>query len=95
LKKPLRLYGHIQRRGRLVGDEDFRIADQGHGDHHALPHAAAHFEGILIDAFLRSGDPHLSEHLDGLGAGLGLGQGLVQQDRLCGVCQRTLRTQIQ
>ena len=31
----------VQRRGRLVGDEELRVAGEGHGDHHALAHPAA------------------------------------------------------
>ncbi len=34
----LRLIGHVERRRRLVGDEQARVAAQGHGDHHPLAH---------------------------------------------------------
>jgi hypothetical protein len=30
----LQLHGHVQRRGRLVGNQQFRLVGQGHGDHH-------------------------------------------------------------
>ena len=43
----LRLDGHVQRRGGLVGDDQFGLAAQGHGDHHPLAHAAAQMVGIL------------------------------------------------
>ncbi len=36
----LRLRRDIERRRGFVGDEDLRVAHQGHGDHHALAHAA-------------------------------------------------------
>jgi hypothetical protein len=36
----LRLHGDIERRRRLVGDQQFRVAHQRHRDHHALPQAA-------------------------------------------------------
>ena len=36
----LRLHRDVERGGRLVGDQDLRLAEQRHGDHHALPHAA-------------------------------------------------------
>ena len=36
----LSLYRHIQRRRRLVGNQQLGIAGNGHGDHHALTHAA-------------------------------------------------------
>ena len=35
----LGLDGHVQGRSRLVGDEHFRVASQGDGDHHPLLHA--------------------------------------------------------
>ena len=36
----LRLNGHIQRRGGLVGHDQLRLGSQGQCDHHALTHAA-------------------------------------------------------
>ena len=36
----LRLHGDIERGGRFVGDQQFRIAHQRHRDHHALTQAA-------------------------------------------------------
>ncbi|KAG1362878.1 hypothetical protein G6F61_014085 [Rhizopus arrhizus] len=39
----LRLDGHVQRGGRFVGDQQARLARQGHRDHHALAHAARQF----------------------------------------------------
>jgi hypothetical protein len=32
----LRLHGDIERRGRLIGDEELRLIGERHGDHHAL-----------------------------------------------------------
>ena len=40
----LRLGGHIQRRGRLVGDQDARLGGQRERDHHALTQAAGELE---------------------------------------------------
>ena len=54
----LRLGGDVQRRGRLVGDQDARAAGQGHGDHGPLAQAAGELEGVLVDAPLRLGDAH-------------------------------------
>ena len=42
----LRLDGHVQGRGRFVGDQQFGPAGKRHGDHHPLAHAAGKFEGI-------------------------------------------------
>ena len=61
----LRLHGHVQRRGRLVGDQHGRIAGQRDGDHHALAHAARHLVRIIIHAPLRRGYAHRAQHLDG------------------------------
>ena len=36
----LRLDRDVERRGRLVGDQQLRAAGERHGDHHALAHAA-------------------------------------------------------
>ncbi len=36
----LRLNGHVERGGRLVGDQQLWAAGKRHGDHHALAHAA-------------------------------------------------------
>ncbi|MEI2612901.1 MAG: hypothetical protein V9G20_30025 [Candidatus Promineifilaceae bacterium] len=38
----LLLDGHVERRGRLVGDQQLRVAGDRHGDHHALALAARH-----------------------------------------------------
>ena len=32
----LELHGHVEGRGRLVGDEQLGMAGDGHGNHHAL-----------------------------------------------------------
>ena len=43
----LRLHGGVERRGRLVGDQQRRLGHHRHGDHHALAHAAGEFVRIL------------------------------------------------
>ncbi len=52
----LRLNGHVQRGGGFVGHQELGLAGQGHGDHHALLHAAGHFKGIIFDARFRRGN---------------------------------------
>ena len=59
----LRLNGYIQRRGRLIRDQNIRFARQRHGDHHALPHTARKLIGILLQALFRFVDAHQREHL--------------------------------
>ena len=41
----LGLDGHVEGRGRLVGDEQLGPGRRGHGDHHALAHAAGEWCG--------------------------------------------------
>ena len=59
----LRLNGHIERGGRLVGDQELRVAGERHGDHHPLPHAAGELMRIFAHAPLRLGDADQSQHL--------------------------------
>ncbi len=68
----LGLDGHIQRRGRLVADEQRRLAGERHGDHHPLAHAAGEVVGIDGEALGGLGDPHLLQHGDGRLPALGL-----------------------
>ncbi len=43
------LHRHVQRCGRLVGNQDLRIAGHGHRDHHALFLSAADLVGIGVE----------------------------------------------
>ncbi len=61
----LRLDGHVERGGRLVGDEQRRAAGERHRDHHPLSHATRELVRILGGALLRGGDAHLPEQFDG------------------------------
>ena len=56
----LGLDGDIERRRRLVGDEERRLRRQRDGDHRALPQAAAELMRVLVDA------PRGIRHADGL-----------------------------
>ena len=59
----LRLHGDVERRGRLVGDQEIGLAQQRHRDHHALAHAARKLVRILSHAPLGVGNAHQLEHL--------------------------------
>ncbi|MNQ62518.1 hypothetical protein D3C85_768670 [compost metagenome] len=68
----LRLNGHIERRGRFIGDENRWIARQCHRDHHALTHAARKLMRIIAEALVTCRNPdaiHKSQHF---GACLGV-----------------------
>ena len=63
----LGLDGDVEGGGRLVGDEQARPADQGHGDHHALAQAPGKLMRILGEPALRRADADQAQHLHGLG----------------------------
>ncbi len=65
----LRLDRDVEGRGRLIGDEQLRLAGQGHGDHHALAHAAGELVRVAREDVARLGDAHEVEHPQGLGPG--------------------------
>ncbi|MCY1502285.1 hypothetical protein D9M68_363810 [compost metagenome] len=46
----LALDGDVERRRRLVGDQQLRTACKRHGDHHALAHAAGEAVRVLVEA---------------------------------------------
>ena len=67
----LRLDRHVERGGRLVGDEDARIARKRHRDHRALAHAAGQLVRVFPGALRRFGDFDEPQHRDRLGERLG------------------------
>ena len=64
LVENLALHGHIERRGRFVGDENLRPAGKAHRDEDALPHAAGELVRVLVDASGRVRDADHVEQLD-------------------------------
>ena len=68
----LRLDSHVECGGGFIGDEDFGVAGERHGDHDALSHAAGHLVRVIVDAGFGRGDADLIEEIDGGGAGIGL-----------------------
>ena len=70
----LRLDGHVQRRGRLVGEQQRRLAGQRDGDHHPLAHAAGELVRIVVKAPRGGGDLHLLQHRQRPPVGLRPGQ---------------------
>lgn len=59
----LRLCGHVQRRGGLVGNQQRRIERQGHGDHHPLALATGEFIGIRQTQPLGVGQADITEQV--------------------------------
>ena len=60
------LHRHVERRGRLIGDQKVGIGDEHHGDHHALAHAAGELVRIEREDALRIVDAHRLEHRERL-----------------------------
>ena len=78
----LRLNRHVERGGRLVGDQVVGLAGQRHRDHHALFLAAAHAERVVVDPPFGLGDADSLEPVDRLGARSVTAQRGVGLDRL-------------
>ena len=78
----LRLDRHVERRGRLVGDQQLGLGAQGQRQHHALAHAARELVRVAVDARPRALDADLLQQRDGPLARLGLRDRLVRADRL-------------
>ena len=78
----LGLRGHIQRGGRLVGDEDFWVARERHRDHRALALPTAHLVGIFGDALRRVRNANVGEPLDDRLVDGAVAEVGVQPDRL-------------
>ena len=60
----LRLNGHIERGGRLVGHNQLRFGSQGQGDHHPLAHAARKLVRVMVDALFGGRNAGVLEQLD-------------------------------
>ncbi len=80
-RQNLRLDSDVQRRCRLVGDEQQRPAHQGHGNQGALPKTAGELVRILFHATFRVRDGHLAHHFQRRGARLAARDLLVRQQR--------------
>lgn len=59
----LRLDGHVQRSRGLIGEDQFRIATQGDGDHHPLAHPAAQLVRIVGQSTFGIGDADQAKEL--------------------------------
>ena len=78
----LRLDRHVERRRRLVGDEEARAAGQRHGDHDALEHAARQLVRIVAIAARGRRDAHPVHQSDRLAPRLRAPEPAVPHDRL-------------
>ena len=78
----LRLHGDVERGGRLVGDDQFRLGADRQRDHDALAHAAGELVRVGVDPFLRRRDADLGQKIDGALARRGLRKAHVGPDRL-------------
>ncbi len=60
----LLLDGDVERGGGLVGNEELRAVDDGHGDHDALPHASGELVRVAAGALLGVGDGNIAHAFD-------------------------------
>ena len=73
---------HVEGGRRLVGDQQRRVAREGHRDHDALSHSPRELVRVLVDASGRIRNAHLLEQVDGAGARDGARHALVRLDLL-------------
>ena len=78
----LRLDGHVEGGGRLVGDDDVGLVGDGHRDHRALAHAARQLVRERVHAARGVGDADEVEELDGARRRRRRGGVAVHADRL-------------
>ena len=78
----LRLDRDVERRGRLVGDDQLRLAGERQGDHDPLPHAARELVRVLVEPLLGGGNAGFLEQPHGAPARLGGADRKVGLDRL-------------
>jgi len=77
----LRLDGHVQRRRRLVGDQQRGPADQRHGDHRPLAQTAGQLERVGLHCAGRVGEANHPQHFARDLAALGSATGAVKMQR--------------
>ena len=78
----LRLHGDVECGGRLIGDQQLRLARDRHRDHRALPHSARERVRIGVDVALRVRNAGEVEQLDRAGARLRAARAAVRVQRL-------------
>ena len=61
-QQDLDLHGGVERGGRLVREQDFRLAGERQRDHRPLPHAAGHFMRIGVEPAPGGRNPHHFQH---------------------------------
>ena len=74
----LRLHGDVERGRWFVGDQQFRLVGQRHGDHDALALAARKLVRIGVEPLLRIADADLLEQGKRTGLGRAVGHALMQ-----------------
>ena len=76
----LLLDGDIESGGGLVGDEQSRAVDNGHGDHDALAHASGELVRIAAGALLGVGDGNVAHAFDRLTPCFRFGDAVMSED---------------
>ena len=81
-RNDLRLDRDVERRGRLVGDDQLGLAGERQGDHDPLPHAARELVRVLVEPLLGGGNAGFLEQPHRAPARLGGADRQVRLDRL-------------
>ena len=76
----LLLNGDIERGGGLVGNEQLRAVDDGHGDHDALAHASGELMRITAGALFGVGDGNVAHASDRLAPCFRFGDAVMSED---------------
>ncbi len=63
-RQDLRLHGHVERRRRLVRDQQLRVIHERHRDHRPLAHAPRELVRVLVHAPRRIRDTNESQQID-------------------------------
>ena len=78
----LGLDGHIEGRGRFIGDQQFRLARQRHSNHGALAHTSREFVRVVVNPGLRRRYPNAVQEADGVAPCLGPGSTAMDAEAL-------------
>ena len=93
-RQDLGLDRDVERRRRLIGDQERRPADERHRDHGPLPQAAGQLERVILQRARGVGKADEAQHFLGLGHALLAGDAMVKEEGLADlVADRVQRRQ--
>ncbi len=78
----LLLYGHIERSGRLIRDQQLWTINNGHRNHHALPHSSRKLMRIAPCPLFGLRDGHIAHAFNRSSPGFGFRDAVMSEDSL-------------